>query len=46
VLLDGDTWVADRQRDAVRFQVRPQCGAGLRFLEAEERWSSFDHRHL
>ena len=45
LLFDGDTWVPDHQRDAVRLQVRPERGSGLRFLEAKERRSGFDHGH-
>ena len=44
LLFDGDTWVADHQRDAVGLEVRPERGSGFRFLEAKERRSGFDHR--
>ena len=44
-LFDGDAWVPDYQRDAVRLQVRPQRCAGLGFLEAKERRSRLDHGH-
>jgi hypothetical protein len=43
---DGDTGVPDHQRDAVSLQVRPKRRSSLWFLEAEERGSGFDHRHL
>jgi len=42
----GDTRVPDRQRDAVRFQVRPERGSSLWILETKEPRSGFDHDHL
>ena len=46
LLFDVDTGVPDHQRDAVRLEVWPERGSGLRFLEAKERRSGFDHGHL
>ena len=43
---DGDTWVTDHQRDAVRLQMWPERGSGLWLLEAKERRSGFDQGHL
>ena len=43
---DGDTWIADHQRDAVSLEVCTQRGSGLCFLEVKERRSRFDHRDL
>src|SRR5262245_66657739 len=44
-LFDADTRIADRQHDAVRLQMRPECSPCLGLLEGQERWSSFDDVH-
>src|SRR5688500_3824911 len=44
-LFDGDTWIANRQHDAVRLQVRSQGRARLRLFVTQERWSGFDDVH-
>src|SRR5688572_4325822 len=44
-LFDGDTWIPDRQHDAVSLEVRAQRRTRLRLLEAKERWSGLDDVH-
>jgi hypothetical protein len=46
LLLDGDTGVSEHQRDAIRREVRPECGPGFWFFEPEQRRRGFNHRHL
>src|SRR2546423_9450177 len=45
-LFDGDTWIADREHDAVPLEMRPERRACLRLLESEKRRPGLDQGDL